>query len=130
MKEILIFVIAIALSLLWIILPAQFIARLFRIPVRIAFWNTDKKNLHLTRPQFVWARGVIGFGIGMFLYLFGLTLMENRILGKQHDLLMCFLGDLIMCFILGIVWGYAAYRYCPSRTAPSPITTSDLSSKQ
>ena len=66
MKEIIGFFGPILAGWLWSCAISPFISRLFSIPVRVGFLTTQR-NQHLTRPQFIFAVGVLGFGGGMFI---------------------------------------------------------------
>ena len=51
---------------LWSCAISPLISRLFSIPARIGFLTT-RRNQHLTRLQFIFAIGVFGWGVGMFI---------------------------------------------------------------
>jgi hypothetical protein len=64
MKELLISFVRWPAAILWVWVVGPCLARLFGFPIRTAFWKPDRQNQQLTRPQFIWAFGVLVFGIG------------------------------------------------------------------
>jgi hypothetical protein len=76
-----IFVIAIALTLLWASLVAPAILRAFGLPV--AYGKRWLDHRHLSRTQYVWACGVFEWGLGMFLFFIVYRYLKGRLLGDR-----------------------------------------------
>jgi hypothetical protein len=68
MQGLLIACAAFVVAWLWMDFFAPLLARIFGVPARLGLWRSNRRNQHLSRPQFVWWIGVVGFGIGMFLW--------------------------------------------------------------
>ena len=88
----------------------------------------DRENQHLTRPQFVWAFGVLILGIGLFIlgldwYTIQRVLLDKGWIAKSADL-----GLLLgISVFMGIVVGF----WCaPTHNDESPVIELDLSERQ
>jgi hypothetical protein len=127
MKGLLVSIASGSAALLWVWFVGPWIARLCGIPVRAAFWRMDRQNPHLTRPQFVWAFGVLVYGVGMFIFNFGSYAILRVLLEKRWSARLVDLGfALALSIFMGIVIGF----WCaPTQNGESPLTELDLSQR-
>jgi hypothetical protein len=72
----------------------------FGVPARISPWRIDRRNQHLTRNQFIWSIGVLGFGMGMLLLFATLSYGEGRHI-TLRSVSVWLLGALICGFGIG-----------------------------
>ena len=115
-------------AFLWICFVGPWFARLFGIPVRAAFWNTDRHNQQLTRVQFVWAFGVLIFGIGFSIFNFDVDIFHKILLEKQWSAKLIEFGfDFALSVFMGVV---IAFWCAPTQKGESPITSIDLTKHQ
>jgi hypothetical protein len=114
-------------ALLWVGFLGPWIARLCGIPVRGAFWKIDRQSEHLTRLQFVWAFGVLIFGVGMSIFNFDADILHRLLLDKQWSARFIDLGfEVALSVFMGIV---IAFWCAPTQIGDSPVTELDLSQR-
>jgi hypothetical protein len=128
MKELLVSFVRWPAALLWVCFVGPWIARLFGIPVRAAFWRMDRQDQRLTRLQFVWAFGVLVFGVGFFIFnldsdIIHRVLLEKRWSAKVLDLAF----ELVLSVFMGIV---IAFWCAPTQMGESPVTELDLTQRR
>ena len=80
MNPILLLVVVIACPLLWMMIVAPLMAKLFGVPLRVGVLPIAKRDQQLSRRQSFWLGGVLGWGIGLSLLaaLIALLLDERR----------------------------------------------------
>ncbi len=111
-------------ALLWVLLVGPWLARLCGIPVRAAFWRNDQQNYRLTRLQFVWAYGVLVFGVGLFIFNLDSHIVQRILLEKQWSAKLVDLGfSLALSIFMGIV---VAIWCAPTQMGESPVVKLDL----
>jgi hypothetical protein len=114
-------------AFLWVCFVGPWIARLFGIPVRAAFWKMSRQNQQLTRFQFVWAFGVLVFGVGLFIFNLDLDDIQRVILEKHWSAKLIDLGfEFALSVFMGIV---IAFWCAPTQIGESPITELDISQR-
>ena len=114
-------------ALLWVIFVGPWLARSLGIPVRAAFWKTDRRDMRLTRFQFVWAYGVLIFGIGLFLFNLDSETLRRLFLERQWS---ARLADVGFEFGLTIFMAIVVAFWCaPTQADQSPVTELDLSKR-
>jgi hypothetical protein len=128
MKGLLVQFACISAALLWVCFVGPWIARLCGIPVRAAFWTMNQQNQHLTRFQFVWAFGVLVYGVGMFIFSLAPDTLQRILLEKRWSAKLADLGfSLAITVFMGILIGF----WCaPTQTGESSVTGLDLSRRQ
>ena len=115
-------------ALLWISFIGQWVARLCGLPVRAAFWRIDRQNQHLTRLQFVWAFGVLVFGIGMSIFNFDSDVIQRVLLDKRWSAKVFDVGfEIALSVFMGIV---VAFWCAPTQLGKSPVIELDLSQRR
>jgi hypothetical protein len=113
---------------LWVLFVGPWIARFCGIPVRADFWTMNRQDHRLTRFQFVWAFGVLVYGVGMFLFTLAPDVihrlsMENRWSARLADLGFSLAITVFMGILIGL--------WCaPTQIGESPVTRLDLSRRQ
>jgi pheromone shutdown protein TraB len=101
------------------------IARLCGIPVPSKFWTKNWQNRHLPRLQFVWAFGVLIFGVGMFRFSLGSDIARRVLLEKRLSAKLFDLGfALAFSIFMGIV---VAFWCAPTQAGESPVIELGLS---
>ena len=114
-------------AFLWVCFVGPWFARLFGIPVRAAFWKIDQRKERLSRFQFVWAFGVLIFGIGMFIFNLDWGILHRVLLEKQWSAKLIELGfEFALSVFMGIV---IAFWCAPTQMDESPVTELDLSQR-
>ena len=117
MNGLVVFLIATFVGLLWMGVLAPLIARFFGVPAKIfGFWRTEK----LSKRDWIWFRGVLGFGIGMFLYRTTWDLLAWRTLGDNYSQLLILHRPFLQFMIwlaVGALFGIMTYPKV--KTAPS-----------
>ena len=83
MKVVLVYLCAIASSMLWIGIVAPLIVRIFGVPHKLGFWRIDRRNQHLRADQYFWCVGVLSFGGGLSLLMTLLDFLEAKVLGEK-----------------------------------------------
>lgn len=115
-------------AFLWVCFVGPWLARLFGIPVRAAFWKMGRQNERLTRFQFVWAFGVLVFGVGLFIFNLDLDNLHKVLLEEPWS---AKLIDLIFEFALSVFMGIVIAFWCaPTQMDESPVTELDLSERR
>ncbi len=107
MNELAILVCAALCGAVWIGFVAPNISRLFGVPARIAFWREPAKGRRLSRQEWIWARGVLGWGLGMFIITNADDYLRWRILGEQswHSVLSHIVVGLVVWCLAGWFFG-------------------------
>jgi hypothetical protein len=115
-------------ALLWVCFVGPWVVRLCGIPVRAAFWTKNGQDHHLTRFQFIWAFGVLVFGVGMFIFSLAPDVIQRVLLEKRWGAKLADLGfSLAITVFMGII---IAFWCAPTQTDDSPVTTLDLSGRK
>ena len=71
--------------MLWTSVIAPVLVRAVGVPMAIGFWRQDRKNRHLNKPQYVWAYGAFGFGLGVFFFLTVWDYLKWKLLADQFS---------------------------------------------
>jgi hypothetical protein len=125
MKELLISFVRWPAAILWVWVVGPCLARLFGFPIRTAFWKPDRQNQQLTRPQFIWAFGLLVFGIGFGIVNLDSDTIHTFLLAKSWSAKLVPLGFQLA---LSIVMGTAIAFWCaPAQLDEPPVTKLDLS---
>lgn len=112
-------------ALVWVCFVGPWIARLCGVPVRAAFWKLDNQGQRLTRFTFVWAFGVLVFGVGLAIFNMDLDVIQRVLLEKSWS---AKLFDLGFEFALSIFMGVVIAFWCaPTQMDESQVTQLDLS---
>lgn len=128
MMDLLVSVASWSAAFLWVCFVGPWLARLFGIPVRAAFWKMDRENERLTRFQFVWAFGVLVFGVGLSIFNLDLDILHKVLLEKAWSAKMIDLGfEFALSVFMGIV---IAFWCAPTQMDESPVTELDLSERR
>jgi Na+-driven multidrug efflux pump len=123
-KESITFIAGVAATLFWIGYVAPGIARFLGIPAAIGFRRADRKNQHLSRAQYFWLIGVLGFGFGLFLWPTIDEYLRWKLLGDEIAKLQLnyLFRKLVIYLVGGALFGFWTFVGRP--TAPK----SDLKS--
>lgn len=80
-----IFLSAIACVSLWVGVIAPAILRSFGVPMAFGVWRLDRRNQRLSRAQYIWAFGVLSWGLGIFLFSTVWKYLEWKLLGDRFS---------------------------------------------
>lgn len=128
MKGLLVQFACVSAALLWVCFVGPWIARLCGIPVRAAFWTMNRQSQRLTRFQFIWAFGVLVFGVGMFIFNLAPDVIQRVFLEKRWSAKLADLGfSLALTVFMGVVVSFVC---APTQTGDSPVTELDLSRRK
>jgi len=100
MRELVVFLVAVSVALLWVSVLAPLVANIFGVPARASLWRIDRRNQHLTTTQYFWTIGLLGMGMGMLLLFATMDLGEGRHLSVR-SITGCLLGALLVGLIAG-----------------------------
>src|SRR3569833_2844830 len=115
-------------AILWICLVGPWLARLFGIPIRAAFWRPDRQSQQLTRLQIVCAYGVLIFGIGLSIFNLDSDILHRVLSEKSWSAKLIDLGfQIALSTFMGIV---IAFWCAPTQINESPVTKLDLSERR
>lgn len=109
MKGLLALIGSLACAWLWIGVVAPLIARTFGVPMKVGLWRVDRQNRHLTRRQFFWSFGLLGWAVGMFLLFFLFDHLDWSILGSSHPSVRRTVASLIGSIVGGVAVGSLGY---------------------
>src|ERR1700752_2314902 len=120
MRELLISFARWSAAILWVCVVGPWLARLFGIPIRAAFWKSDRQNEQLTRRQFMWVFGVLVFGVGFSIFNLDSEVIHRLLTEKTWSSRLIDLGVQVL---LSICMGIAVVFWCaPTQLDESPVT--------
>ena len=100
------FLASLVCTYLWIAVIAPLLMRAVGVPVGIGLWRIDRRNQHLSRRQYVWAVGIVAWGMGMFLGMNVSDYLEWRFGGDAFAP-----HTLIRIAISFLIWALAGWQF-------------------
>ena len=88
----------------------------------------NPQGQRLTRFQFIWAFGVLVFGVGMFIFDLAPDVIQRVFWEKRWSAKLSEIGfELAISVFMGIVIGFVC---APTQIGETPVTALDLSRRQ
>lgn len=100
-------------AIMWLSFVTPTIVRAFGVPMEFRFWKAAKRNRLLSRSQYIWSFGVMGFGGAMFVFNWLFGYLSWKLLSDEYARPKPIFSLILLagCFGMGLLFGFMSERH-------------------